>query len=95
MVETMNPVRQGIEDRPAHQEGKVAKTIEQQTAKLPSDIFLWSALSAIGVSLFLQMSGQRYRGLLLGQLAAPILILGLYNKIVKVAGSDSTDQDFA
>jgi hypothetical protein len=37
------------------------------------------------------MSGNRHRGLLLGQLAAPILILGLYNKIVKVAGSDSTE----
>jgi len=95
MVETMNPARQGIEVPPAHKEGKVAKTIENQTAKMPSDIFLWAALSTIGISLFLQTSGQRHKGLLVGQLAAPILILGLYNKVVKVAGSDSTDQDYA
>jgi len=91
MVETMNR----IEGQTAYAEGKVAKTIEHQTAKMPSDIFLWTALSTMGVALFLQMSGKRHRGLLLGQLAAPILILGLYNKLVKVAGSDSTEQDFA
>ena len=89
MVETMNRAGQ-----PPYTEGKVAKTIEQQTAKVPSDLFLWSALSAIGASLFLQLSGQREKALLLGQLAAPILILGLYNKVVKVAGSDSMDQSF-
>jgi len=28
-------------------EGKTAKAIEEQTSKLPSDIFLWSPLGAI------------------------------------------------
>ena len=28
---------------PEHEEGAVARAIEQQTAKLPSDIFLWLA----------------------------------------------------
>ena len=27
-----------------HKEGEIAKKIENQTAKLPSDIFLWAAL---------------------------------------------------
>ena len=27
-----------------HREGKVARRIEQQTAKIPSDAFLWSAV---------------------------------------------------
>ena len=33
--------------RKEHQEGAVARTIEQQTAKLPSDTFLWAGLGSI------------------------------------------------
>jgi hypothetical protein len=74
---------------PAEQtEGTVARTIEEQTAKLPSDIFLWGALGAIGVSAVLQLSGKQKVSLFVGQWVAPILLLGVYNKIVKVAGSD-------
>ena len=29
--------------RADHTEGVVARTIEQQTAKIPSDVFLWAA----------------------------------------------------
>ena len=36
-------------------EGPLAKAIEEQTAKLPSDIFLWAALGAMGVSLTLKL----------------------------------------
>src|SRR4051812_32787799 len=36
-----------------HREGTVARTIEQQTAKIPSDVFLWAAIGSIGVSLAL------------------------------------------
>src|SRR5436309_663459 len=33
--------------RPEHTEGMVARTIEEQTAKLPSDLFLWAAGASI------------------------------------------------
>ena len=69
-------------------EGTVARTIEEQTAKLPSDIFLWAALGSIGVSALLQVSGKQKVSLFVGQWVAPFLLLGVYNKIVKVAGSD-------
>ena len=42
---------------PEHKEGKLAKAIEEQTAKLPSDIFLWAAVGSIAVSLVLQVTG--------------------------------------
>lgn len=71
-----------------HTEGKVAKTIEQQTAKLPSDTFLWAAGGAIAASAILQLTGRSKAGLFIGQWVAPFLLLGVYNKIVKVAGSD-------
>lgn len=71
-----------------HSEGVVAKTIEQQTAKLPSDTFLWAALGSIGVSLIFELSGNKEKAHFVGQWVAPFLLLGLYNKVVKVAGSD-------
>jgi hypothetical protein len=71
-----------------HTEGVVARTIEEQTAKLPSDLFLWAAGASILGSLFLQINGQRERSVFVGQWAPTFLILGLYNKLVKVAGSD-------
>jgi hypothetical protein len=69
-------------------EGTVARTIEEQTAKLPSDLFLWAALGSIGVSATLQLAGKQKASLFVGQWVAPFLLLGVYNKIVKVAGSD-------
>jgi hypothetical protein len=71
-----------------HAEGTVAKTIEQQTAKLPSDVFLWGAVGCMGASWLLQLTGQKHAGLFVGQWVAPLLLFGIYNKIVKVAGSD-------
>jgi hypothetical protein len=75
-------------DRPEHTEGPVARTIEQQTAKLPSDLFLWAAGASIAGSLLLHCSGRKHDALFVGQWAPTFLILGLYNKLVKVAGSD-------
>jgi hypothetical protein len=71
-----------------HSEGAVARTIEKQTAKLPSDTFLWAALAAMGVSLGLQLTGRKHESLFIGQWPAPFLLFGIYNKLVKVAGSD-------
>jgi hypothetical protein len=75
---------------PEHAEGEVAKTIEQQTAKLPSDWFLWAAVGSIATSLTLQLTGQKHASNFVGQWAPTLLILGLYNKVVKQLGSDGT-----
>ena len=76
-------------DRVSHSEGVVARSIEQETAKLPSDTFLWAAFSAMAVALVLQVSGKKDESLFIGQWAAPFLLFGVYNKLVKVAGSDA------
>jgi len=73
-----------------HSEGVVARTIEEQTAKLPSDVFLWAAGASIIGSLALKVMGKEKDALFVGQWAAPFLLLGVYNKIVKVAGTDRT-----
>ena len=77
--------------RREHTEGQVAKSIEAQTAKLPSDTFLWAAVTAIGASATLQMMGKQSASVFVGQWAPTLLILGLYNKLVKQHGSDFTD----
>lgn len=76
---------------PEHQEGKVAEAIEEQTAKLPSDLFLWAALVSMGVSLTLKLCKSNHTALFVGQWAAPFLLLGIYNKLVKLEGHDKED----
>lgn len=71
-----------------HTEGPIARTIEEQTAKIPSDVFLWAAIGAIGVSAYLQFTGDAEKSRFVGQWVAPFLLFGVYNKLVKVAGSD-------
>ncbi len=70
-------------------EGPVARTIEQQTAKLPSDTFLWAAIGSIAGSLIMMAMGEDKKANFIGQWAPTLLILGLYNKMVKLHGSDS------
>lgn len=72
----------------SHAEGTVARTIEQQTAKLPSDTFLWGAVGAMGASAVLQLMGKKNLSLFVGDWVAPMLLFGVYNKIVKTQGSD-------
>ena len=71
-----------------HKEGAVTKAIENQTAKLPSDTYLVGAGVAIAISLTLKIMGKKPEALFVGQWVAPILLLGVYNKLVKQSGSD-------
>ena len=74
--------------RPEHREGVVARSIEMQTAKLPSDVWLWAALGSIAASLTFQVAGKKDNALFVGQWAPTFLLLGLYNKLVKLHGSE-------
>ena len=79
--------------RPQHREGPVARAIEEQTAKLPSDTFLWAALGAIGLALALKFTGRKHDALFVGHWAPTLLLLGVYNKLVKLHGSDGATRD--
>jgi hypothetical protein len=80
----------GLKDY-AHSEGQVAKAIEKQTSKLPSDAFLWLAVGSMAVSATMQMVGKKHASVFVGQWAPTFLIFGLYNKLVKQLGSDRTE----
>ena len=74
---------------PSQREGFVARSIEQQTSKIPSDVWLWSAFGCMGASLMLTIFGAQKKANWIGQWAPSLLIMGLYNKMVKLHGSDS------
>jgi hypothetical protein len=73
---------------PDHREGVVARSLEKQTAKLPSDTWLWAAFGSIAVSLAFQFAGDERKANFVGHWAPTFLLLGLYNKLVKLHGSD-------
>lgn len=71
---------------PEHKEGPVAAALEQYTAKLPSDVYLWAALGSMAISATLKVMKKDEEALFVGQWAPSFLLLGVYNKIVKEFG---------
>lgn len=72
--------------RVEHLEGSVTRVIEEQTAKIPSDIFLVAALAAMAASLIFEFRDNRRVSRFIGMWPAPLLIMGVYNKVVKSFG---------
>jgi hypothetical protein len=70
--------------REEHGESTLTAVIEQQTAKIPSDVFLFAALSAMGVSLVAELTGRREISRFVGMWAPTLLTMGVYNKVVKL-----------
>jgi len=64
-------------------EGRTTSQVESKTSKLPSLAFLGLALGAMATSAGLVLSGRKQIGNFVGQWAPTLLIMGLYNKLVK------------
>jgi hypothetical protein len=73
-------------------EGQVATMLEEQTSKVPSDIYLWTAVGTMALSLALFLGKNKHASLFFGQWAPSLLIIGLYNKLVKVEGHDQQNK---
>ena len=71
-----------------HREGATTKAIEHFTSQVPSGTYLSLAIGSIALSAVLHMAGRKHDAQFVGHWAPTFLILGLYNKLVKVAGSD-------
>lgn len=80
-------------ERGQAKEDRVTGAIERRTSTVPSSIFLGLALGSMVASAALKISGKNHWALFLGQWAAPFLIMGNYNKMVKQHGSDATAHD--
>lgn len=69
-------------------EGETTKLIESYTAKVPSGAYLTLAIGSMALSLVMMLTGRRNAANFIGQWAPTLLIIGLYNKLVKVQGSE-------
>jgi hypothetical protein len=74
-------------------EDQITALLESQTAKVPTSFFLGASLTSMAASLILKAQGKDNMALFIGQWAAPFLLLGIYNKMVKQHGSDALAQD--
>ena len=72
------------------QEDQITAAIEKVTAQIPSSIYLAAALASMAVSVSYKIAKKNDMALFIGQWAAPFLVLGIYNKLVKLHGSDGT-----
>jgi hypothetical protein len=89
-METIQDVKERIaQANPEKKEGAVARAIEEQTARIPSDIFLWASVGVMAVSLGLKLFKKDETSMFLGQWAPAFLLFGIYNKLVKQLGHDS------
>jgi hypothetical protein len=95
MAEIMDKAKEKLDEWTDEepQEGGFTKRVERQTAKIPSMVFLNLGIGSMLASAALAVSGERYRKLanFIGLWVPTILILGVYNKLVKLEGSDRTE----
>jgi hypothetical protein len=76
-------------------EGEVTGMIESQTSQIPSAAYLGAALGSMAVAAVLKAAGKDQWAIFVGQWAAPFLLLGVYNKMVKQHGSDAESRKHA
>ena len=74
-------------------EDQVTAAIEKCTAQVPSSAYLALALGSMAISLGMKAAKKDHGALFVGQWAAPFLLLGIYNKLVKLHGSDGAGPD--
>lgn len=77
------------------QEDQVTASIEKQTAQIPSSAFLVAAIGSMVVSAGLHLAKKDHPALFVGQWAAPFLLFGIYNKLIKQHGSDAASRGVA
>ena len=71
------------------EEDQLTAAIEKTTSRIPSGAYLVLALGAMAVSAGLQAWDKKHESIFVGQWAAPFLLFGIYNKLVKQHGSDA------
>ena len=77
---------------PTPTEDQFTKTIESYTAAVPSTGYLAVATGAMGLSLACQVAGRGKWGNFIAEWVPTWLIIGLYNKLVKLEGHDRYDR---
>jgi hypothetical protein len=77
---------------PTKTEDQFTKSVEEYTAAIPSTAYLGVAIGAMALSLIFQVTGQGKWGNFVAQWVPTWLIIGVYNKLVKLEGHDQMDR---
>jgi hypothetical protein len=77
---------------PSTTEDELTKGIERYTTGIPSSAFLAVGLGAAALALLTQLIGRGKWGNFIAQWVPTILVMGVYNKLVKIEGHDHTDR---
>lgn len=91
MNETLNQMARGIDKILPDdiREGEFTKMVESRTARIPSVFFLNLGIGSVILSAVLAMfRGRRQDANFVGLWAPTFLLLGIYNKLVKLEGHD-------
>jgi hypothetical protein len=92
MAETLTNASRRIDDLNTSgnpSEGKLTTAIENQTSKVPSITFLNLAIGSMVLSAGLALlNEEKSRANFVGMWAPTFLLLGIYNKLVKLEGND-------
>lgn len=90
MEQFVEKMRDKISKPAQPEEGQMTKKIEKVTAQVPSMTWLVLAFGSMAISAGLAMLKQRKGAAnFVGLWVPTLLLIGLYNKIVKIEGSDS------
>lgn len=79
--------REGQESYKVREDDTI-RALDRQTAKIPTDAFLIAAVGSMAGSAYLQYKGNQEMSLFVGQWAPAFLTIGVYNKVVKLMGSE-------
>jgi len=71
--------------RVEHEEDSFTRIVEHQTARVPSSSFLAASIASMVLSVALELSGHQRWSQFVGMWVAPLLLMGIYNKLVKIS----------
>jgi hypothetical protein len=88
-------LNEASKDKSRPREDVLTKTIEQQTAKIPSVSWLGLAIGSMAISMALEVfSGKKKDPAnFVGLWVPTFLLFGIYNKLVKLEGSEQLTRD--
>ena len=73
-----------MQAQPRKKEGKMTQAIESKTGKVPSGTYLGFAIGSMIASAAFMLAGKRHVAMFIGQWVPSLLVIGLYNKVVKL-----------
>jgi hypothetical protein len=83
----LDDISDDVEDS-SRREGALTRGLEKVAAALPSTTWLAFAGASMVASVALQLMRKKHGALFMGVWVPSFLLLGVYNKLVKVAGTD-------